>query len=36
MDPVAAKEFLKTADYTAHNLYKRYTNLQRQFDVKGE
>jgi pyruvate-ferredoxin/flavodoxin oxidoreductase len=33
-----AKKFLETASYTATNLYKRYTNLQNQFNdqVAGE
>ncbi len=32
MDKDEAEEFLQTARYTASNLYKRYTNLQKQFN----
>ncbi len=32
----AADKFLKTASYTATNLYKRYTNLQQQFKKEWE
>jgi pyruvate-ferredoxin/flavodoxin oxidoreductase len=35
MDKEAALGFLQTATHTAQNLYKRYSNLQHQFD-KGE
>jgi pyruvate-ferredoxin/flavodoxin oxidoreductase len=35
MDKEAALSYLKTATHTANNLYKRYTNLQQQFENKG-
>jgi pyruvate-ferredoxin/flavodoxin oxidoreductase len=36
MDKSNAEEFLKTAQYTAENLYNRYTNLQKQYEKQGE
>ncbi|MEA3288895.1 MAG: thiamine pyrophosphate-dependent enzyme, partial [Campylobacterota bacterium] len=36
MDKKSADKFLETARYTADNLYKRYTNLQKQYETKGE
>ncbi|MEA3354133.1 MAG: pyruvate:ferredoxin (flavodoxin) oxidoreductase [Campylobacterota bacterium] len=36
MDKKSANKFLETARYTADNLYKRYTNLQKQYETKGE
>ena len=36
MDKGSADEFLETARYTANSLYQRYTNLQKQYETKGE